>query len=47
MYNKLFAPLEHSMKQLRRKRVSWRKQMLDALEAGQTKLNEYYSQKII
>ncbi|KAJ5751474.1 uncharacterized protein N7511_008439 [Penicillium nucicola] len=44
IYNKLFAHLEQSMKQLRRKRVVWKKQMLDALEAGRIKLDEYYSQ---
>ncbi|KAG0153785.1 hypothetical protein PDIDSM_2440 [Penicillium digitatum] len=30
--------------QLRRKRVPWKKQMLEALEAGRSKLDEYYSQ---
>jgi hypothetical protein len=32
------------MKQLRQKRVPWKKEMLYALEASRTKLNEYYSQ---
>jgi hypothetical protein len=32
------------MKQLRRKRIPWKKQMLEALEAGRLKLDEYYSQ---
>lgn len=32
------------MKQLRRKRVLWKKQMLHALKASRLKLNEYYSQ---
>lgn len=44
IYNKLFAHLEQSIKQLRPKRVIWKKQMLDALEAGRMKLDEYYSQ---
>ncbi|CEJ62588.1 hypothetical protein PMG11_11085 [Penicillium brasilianum] len=44
VYNKLFEHLEQSMKQLRRKRVPWKKHMLDALEAGRLKLDEYYSQ---
>lgn len=32
------------MKQIRRKRAPWKQQMLHALEAGRTKLDEYYSQ---
>jgi hypothetical protein len=44
IYNKLFHHLEQSMKQLRQKRVPWKKEMLYALEAGRTKLDEYYSQ---
>ncbi|KAF7137017.1 hypothetical protein CNMCM5793_006821 [Aspergillus hiratsukae] len=44
IYNKLFEHLEQSMKQLRRKRIPWKKHMLDALEAGRLKLDEYYSQ---
>lgn len=44
IYNRLFDHLERSMNQLRRKRVPWKKQMLDALEAGRSKLDEYYSQ---
>lgn len=44
IYNKLFEHLEQSMKQLRRKRVPWKKQMLHALEASRLKLDEYYSQ---
>ncbi|KAJ5364993.1 uncharacterized protein N7496_010706 [Penicillium cataractarum] len=44
VYNKLFEHLEQSMKQLRRKRVLWKKYMLDALEAGRLKLDECYSQ---
>jgi hypothetical protein len=44
IYNKLFEHLEQSMKQLHRKRVPWKKQMLEALEAGRLKLDEYYSQ---
>jgi hypothetical protein len=44
IYNALFEHLEKSMNQLRRKRVSWKKQMLNSLEAGRSKLVEYYSQ---
>ena len=44
IYNRLFEHLKQSMKQLRRKRVLWKKQMLDALEASRLKLDEYYSQ---
>ncbi|EED20345.1 hypothetical protein TSTA_035710 [Talaromyces stipitatus ATCC 10500] len=44
IYNKLFEHLKQLMKQLRRKRAPWKQQMLHALEAGQTKLDEYYSQ---
>jgi hypothetical protein len=44
IYNKLFEHLEQSMKQLRRKRVPWKQEMLHALEAGRVKLDEYYSQ---
>ncbi|KAJ9480453.1 hypothetical protein VN97_g13120 [Penicillium thymicola] len=44
IYNKLFDHLEQSQAQLRRKRVPWKKQMLEALEAGRSKLDEYYSQ---
>jgi hypothetical protein len=44
IYNKLFAHLEKSMRQLQRKRVVWKKQMFNALEAGRVKLDEYYSQ---
>lgn len=44
IYNKLFAHLEQSIKQLRPKQGIWKKQMLNALEAGRMKLDEYYSQ---
>ncbi|KAA8646752.1 uncharacterized protein ATNIH1004_005427 [Aspergillus tanneri] len=44
IYNALFEHLEKSMKQLRRKCVPWKKQMLNSLEAGRLKLDEYYSQ---
>ncbi|KAG0160245.1 hypothetical protein PDIDSM_7772 [Penicillium digitatum] len=39
---KLFDHLERSQAQLRRKRVPWKKQMLEALEAGRSKLDEEY-----
>ncbi|KAH1509884.1 hypothetical protein KXX18_000885, partial [Aspergillus fumigatus] len=44
IYNKLFEHLEQSMKQLRQKHTPWKQQMLHALEASRTKLDEYYSQ---
>ncbi|QKX61420.1 uncharacterized protein TRUGW13939_08568 [Talaromyces rugulosus] len=44
IYNRLFDHLERSQTQLQRKRVPWKKQMLDALDAGRTKLDEYYAQ---
>lgn len=44
IYNKLFEHLEYSMGQLRRKRVPWKRTMLQALQAAQAKLSEYYSQ---
>jgi hypothetical protein len=44
VYNALFEHLEQSMKQLQRKRVLWKKQMLEALEASRSKLAEYYSE---
>ena len=43
IYNLLFEHLELSISQLRRKRVIWKKQMLQALEAGLDKLRHYYS----
>lgn len=43
IYNKLFEHLEQSIAQLRRKRTFWKKQMLKALEAARTKLDNYYS----
>lgn len=44
IYNALFEHLEQLKKQLRRKRVHWKKHMLESLEAGRVKLDEYYSQ---
>jgi hypothetical protein len=44
IYNKLFEHFEQSMKQLQRKHIPWKKQMLNALEAGRLKLDEYYAQ---
>lgn len=44
IYNALLGHLEVSMKQLQRKRVLWKKLMLESLEAGRLKLDEYYSQ---
>ena len=44
VYNKLFHYLEQLIKQLRRKRVPWKKEMLYTLKAGRIKLDKYYSQ---
>lgn len=44
IYNLLFKHLERSKKQLKRKRVAWKQQMLISLEAGRLKLDEYYAQ---
>jgi hypothetical protein len=44
IYNQLFDHLEKSINQLSKKRVSWKKLMLTALEAAREKLDEYYSQ---
>ncbi|KAG0152779.1 hypothetical protein PDIDSM_2584 [Penicillium digitatum] len=44
IYNMLFEHLEKSIKQLQRKHVPWKQQMLSSLEAGRLKLDEYYSQ---
>ena len=44
VYNTLFEHLEKSMIQLKRKRVPWKKHMLESLEASRLKLDEYYSQ---
>ena len=43
IYNKLFGHLEASQKQLRRKKVPWKKRMLTALIATHNKLSEYYT----
>lgn len=43
IYNTLFAHFEKSITQLRRKKVPWKQSMLNALEAGQSKLSLYYS----
>lgn len=40
----LFNHLERSMSQLRRKRVSWKQEMLKALDAGIEKLKVYYNE---
>ncbi|KAG0156603.1 hypothetical protein PDIDSM_3784 [Penicillium digitatum] len=43
IYNKLFDHLERSQAQLRRKRVPWKKQMLEALEAGLSLMRNIYA----
>jgi hypothetical protein len=44
LYNALFDHFFDAERQLRHKRVLWKKDMLAALEAGRLKLDEYYSQ---
>lgn len=44
IYNKLFEHLEKSISQLTRKRTSWKRQMLQALQASRKKLDQYYSE---
>lgn len=44
IYNKLFQHLEVSSSRLRRKKVPWKRKMLQALEAAHCKLSGYYSQ---
>jgi hypothetical protein len=44
IYNKLFQHLELATSRLQKKRVSWKRKMLQALKAAQQKLSDYYSQ---
>lgn len=44
IYNKHFEHFEQSSTQLQRKWVPWKKNMLQALEAAQQKLRDYYSE---
>jgi hypothetical protein len=44
IYNNLFDHLEKSIRQLQRKKVSWKTTMLDALEAAKEKLSAYYKE---
>lgn len=44
IYNKLFGHLEQSISQLQQKKVTWKKNMLQALQAAQVKLRKYYSE---
>jgi len=44
LYNTLFEYLEKSIDQLKKKRILWKKQMLQSFEAGRQKLGDYYSQ---
>jgi hypothetical protein len=43
IYNSLFDHLDDSISQLRRKKISWKKLMLTALEASRNKLSVYYT----
>jgi len=42
IYNCLFDYLERSIRQLKRKKIGWKQQMLQALEPAESKLREYY-----
>ncbi|KAJ6034170.1 hypothetical protein N7460_009987 [Penicillium canescens] len=42
IYNRLFDHLERSMRQLRRKKVTWKQLMLSSLIAAKDKLSKYY-----
>lgn len=44
IYNMLFEHLEKSIRQLQRKKVPWKKVMLNALHAAKDKLSSYYAQ---
>ena len=44
IYNKLFEHLELAISQLQRKKATWKKKMLEALQAAQQKLRDYYSE---
>lgn len=44
IYNKLFQHLEQSLSRLKKKRVPWKRKMLEALEAAHTKLRQYYAE---
>ena len=43
IYNKLFDPLDQARVRLSRKRVSWKRALLNGIEAASTKLRQYYS----
>lgn len=43
IYNKIFGHLEQSISQLQQKKITWKKNMLQALQAAQEKLRKYYS----
>lgn len=42
LYNELFEHIETSIKRIRRKRVLWRNEMLNALNHASDKLSQYY-----
>lgn len=42
IYNRLYDHLDHSIRQLQRKNVPWKKVMLTALHAAKRKLSHYY-----
>ena len=43
IYNKLFDYLDQARVRLSRKRVSWKRALLNGIEAAATKLRQYYS----
>ena len=43
VYNRLFDHFDASIRQLERKKVAWKKEILRGLNAGRAKLSEYYT----
>jgi hypothetical protein len=44
VYNRLFTHIETHISKLRRKKILWKKQMLEALQGAYEKLRSYYGQ---
>jgi hypothetical protein len=43
IYNHLFDHLERRIRQLQRKKIGWKQQMLEALRSAESKLRDYYT----
>ncbi|OKO97902.1 hypothetical protein PENSUB_9828 [Penicillium subrubescens] len=43
IYNRLFDHLENRIRQLQRKKIGWKQQMLKALRSAESKLRDYYT----